>query len=63
MPSTEAQLRAAKKYRETHKETYRKRCDDWLDNNYEKHLAYARKCMAKNYALKSALRDLMRCLL
>lgn len=63
MPSTEAQLRAAKKWRDNHKETHRKRCDEWLDDNYEKHLEYARKCMAKNYALKCALRDLMRCLL
>jgi hypothetical protein len=63
MPSTPAQLRAAKKWRENHKEIFRERCDDWLDNNYDKHLGYARKCMAKKYLLKCALRDLMRCLL
>jgi hypothetical protein len=63
MPSTEAQKRAAKKWRENHKEEYNKRIAEWRHKNIDLQREYSRRCMAKNYLWKSAIRDLMRCLL
>jgi len=63
MPSTEAQLRAAKKYRETHREKYLERIYEWREENLDKQREYARKSMAKNYLWKCAVRDLNKCLL
>jgi phosphopantetheinyl transferase (holo-ACP synthase) len=63
MPSTEAQLRAAKKYRETHRDKFLERIYEWREENVDKQREYARRSMAKNYAWKCAIRDLHRCLL
>lgn len=62
MPSTPAQLRAAKKWRESHKEEYYERIDKWRESNTDKQREYARRSMAKNYTWKCAIRDLYRCL-
>ena len=63
MPTSEAQKRASKKWRANHKDKFNDAIYTWRESNPSKQLEYARKCMAKNYLWKCAIRDLMRCLL
>lgn len=62
MPCTEAQKRAAKKWRENHKEKYNKSISEWRKEFPEAQKEYSRRCMAKKYLWKCAVRDLFRCL-
>jgi len=63
MPATEAQKRAGKKWHNKNIIAHRIMISEWQEENYDKQLAYARKCMAKKYLWKCAVRDIMRCLL
>jgi hypothetical protein len=62
MPCTEAQKRAAKKWRENNREEYKRRISEWRKEFPEAQNEYARKSMAKKYLWKCAVRDLFRCL-
>lgn len=63
MPATEAQKRAAKKWRDNHKEQKSILMNTWFENNIEKKREHARKYAHKKQLLLVACRELMRCLL
>ena len=63
MPSTEAQKRAAKKWRDNNKEIYIQGIYDWCEINIDKKRAYARKYATKKQLWTVASRELLRCLL
>jgi len=63
MTSKEAKRLAAKKWRENHKEEYTRRISEWRKEFPEAQNEYSRRCMAKKYLWKCAVRDLFRCLL
>jgi len=63
MPSTPAQLRAAKKWRENNREVAIASVYKWREENGDKQRKYARKSMAKNYLWKCATKELNMCLI
>ena len=63
MPTSESQKRAGKKWHDKNIIVHRAMISQWQEENYDKQLSYARKCMARKYLWKCAVRDIMRCLL
>jgi hypothetical protein len=63
MPATEAQKRAAKKWRDNNKEQKSILMNTWFEKNIEKKREHARKYANKKQLMLVACRELMRCLL
>jgi predicted transcriptional regulator YheO len=63
MPTSEAQKRANKKWRDNHKEEYIQSIYDWCKNNIDKKREYARRYATKKQVWIVASRELLRCLL
>ena len=63
MPCTEAQLRAAKKWRENHRDLANQRSYEWKEVNIDKQREYARKCMKRRYDWNKASMEFFNILL
>jgi hypothetical protein len=63
MPSSEAQIRASKKWNEKNKERVAKYKSNWVENNYDKHRESCRISMKKKYDLSCELKIFRKILL